>query len=380
MSSSQDPVSFTTIQAQDEPGPNSFYDIRPTAYGGRGAFAHSFIPKGSLVLSCSGPYASVIFRSFKREVCAWCFAYAFESAKRKWSVKLDKIDRNGAGAWFCSEICRETWTADYQAGDDGVGWWLDINSALEKSVARIGKRGKTGDAATASTLRLAFLDDLSGEKVTQAFIDQAWNLAQEVSFEESKQGTRTEWTEELNEIEQDTVRFVLDGLMRKVIDDSKLISTHRPLDVPQTRLGIGLWPDFLDLQDNELALLQSRPYLIESHLLSYRFLRHFVMASQSRSSYQGKKSKADLTTPDVDQSMHPIERLRQFLSTPMLTRAILGRDHGNVFGIWDTAPSDQGSEMLGWGAYVFGSYFNHGMFRSSQPSHFKSPISNIFLA
>ena len=365
MASTQDPVLFATIQARDDVGqvePISFYDIQPTAYGGRGAFARSFIPGGTLILSCQGPYASVIFKRFKREVCAWCFAYAFESGKRKWSVKLDEVNRNGAGAWFCSGSCRETWTTDYQAGDDGVGWWLDINSALEKSIAQIGKRGKT-DNATPSTLPLAFLDDLLGEKVTPEFIDQAWNLAQEVSFEESKQGARTPWTEELNEIEQDTVRFVLDALMRKVIDDSKsIVSTHRSLDIPHTHVGIGLWPEFLDLQNNELALLQSKPYLLESQLLSYRFLRHFVMTSQSRSSYSTrKKSKVDLTNLDVDYGMDPIERLRGFLSTPSLTRSILGRDYGNVFGIWDTSSSDQGSEMLGWGAYVFGSYFNHGM-------------------
>ena len=363
MTSSQDRVLFTTIQDRDDveqAEPISFYDIQPTAYGGRGAFARSFIPKGTLILSCPGPYASVIFRKFKREVCAWCFAYAFESGKRKWSVKLDQVDRNGAGAWFCSGSCRETWTTDYQAGDDGVGWWLDINSALERSIAQMGKRGKT-DNATPSTSRLAFLDDLQGENVTPEFIDQAWNLAQEFSFEESKQGARTPWTEELNEIEQDTVRFVLDALMRKVIDDSKSISTHRPLDIPRTHVGIGLWLEFLDLQNNELALLQSKPYLLESQLLSYRFLRHFVMTSQFRS-YPRKKSKVDLTNLDVDYSMQPIERLRSFLSTPTLTRSVLGRDYGNVFGIWDTSSSDQGSEMLGWGAYVFGSYFNHGMF------------------
>ena len=97
MTSGQDPVFFSTIQAQDDlgqPEPISFYDIQPTAYGGRGAFARSLIPKGTLILSCPGPYASVIFRRFKREVCAWCFAYAFESGKRKWSVKLDEVDRN----------------------------------------------------------------------------------------------------------------------------------------------------------------------------------------------------------------------------------------------------------------------------------------------
>ena len=382
MASAQDPVFFSTIQTQDDLGqaePISFYDIQPTAYGGRGAFARSFIPKGTLILSCPGPYASVIFRRFKREVCAWCFAYAFESGKRKWSVKLDEVDRNGAGAWFCSGSCRETWTSDYQAGDDGVGWWLDINSALERSIAQVGKRGKTDDV-TPSTSRLAFLDDLHGEKVTPEFIDQAWNLAQEVSFEESKQGIRSSWTEELNEIEQDTVRFVLDALMRKVIDDSKSISTHGPLNIPHTHMGIGLWPEFLDLQNNELALLQSKPYLLESQLLSYRFLRHFVMTSQSRSSHLRKKSKVDLTNLDVDYGMpvHPIDRLRGFLSTPALTRSILGRDYGNVFGIWDTSSSDQGSEMLGWGAYVFGSYFNHGMCVQLAAHTNISKINNFF--
>ena len=354
MTSPQDQVLFTMVEARDDARPESspFYDIQPTIYGGRGAFARIFIPKDSLILSCSGPYASVIFRSFKREVCAWCFAYAFESGKRKWSVKLDEVDQNGAGAWFCSESCREIWTVDYQAGDDGVKWWLDINSALERSINQTGKRGKTANIPRPTTSRLAFLDNLSEERVTREFIDKAWNLVQEISFEESKQG----WTEELNEIEQDTVRFVLDALMRKVIEDSKsMISTHPPLDISQTQSGIGLWPDFLDLQDNELALLQSKPYLLESQLLSYRFLRHFVTASQSR--YQ-KTLKA---TSNFDCSIHPINRLQSLLSTPALTRAILGRDHGNVFGIWDTAPSDQGSDMLGWAAYVFGSYFNHGM-------------------
>ena len=70
MSSAQDPVFFSTIQTQDDLGqaePISFYNIQPTAYGGRGAFARSFIPKGTLILSCPGPYASVIFRKFRSE-------------------------------------------------------------------------------------------------------------------------------------------------------------------------------------------------------------------------------------------------------------------------------------------------------------------------
>ncbi len=54
-------------------------------------------------------------------------------------------------------------------------------------------------------------------------------------------------------------------------------------------------------------------------------------------------------------------KLRTYVEKSEFIRAVLGRDHGNVFGIWDMAIQGD-SEMLGWGMYVQGSYFNHGEF------------------
>ncbi|KAF8154552.1 hypothetical protein B0H34DRAFT_676312 [Crassisporium funariophilum] len=346
------------ITGNSSPASDLLYDILPTSYG-RGAFAHSHISKDNLVLSCAGPYANVIFRKFRREVCAWCFAYAFESGKRKWNIKVEEDDRNGAGAWFCSQECRLSWIGDYKTAGDDVGWWMDIHAALERHVTQFGRRRKASPENSPGR-RLDFLEKLLVGEVTQEVVDQAWSIAQGVSSEETKPGARTEWADELNEIELDTVRFVLDGLIRKVVEDSKLSCIDPTLAA--SHKGAGRWADFLGLQDNDLLLARSKPYLLVSHIRNYRFIRHFITTltshSQSRHTHPSKESLMD-GGQDLPADTHPLDRLRAYVSTPTLVRAILGRDHGNVFGIWDTATDDQGSEMLGWGAYVFGSYFNH---------------------
>ena len=83
--------------------------------------------------------------------------------------------------------------------------------------------------------------------------------------------------------------------------DPKSIFTHRPLNIPHTHTGIEFWPELLDLQNNEFALLQLKTYLLESQLLSYRFLGHLDMTSRSRrSSYLRKKLKVGLINLDID--------------------------------------------------------------------------------
>ena len=62
---------------------------------------------------------------------------------------------------------------------------------------------------------------------------------------------------------------------------------------------------------------------------------------------------------------------------PLLPTALYDRYYyGSIFGIWDTAPSDQGSDMLGWAAYIFGSYLSHGMVAVSP----KRLIGNVFVS
>jgi SET and MYND domain-containing protein len=84
------------------------------------------------------------------------------------------------------------------------------------------------------------------------------------------------------------------------------------------------WTAVLDLQTGELSNIRLRPYVLLAHLRVYAFLCHSLP-----------------------------KHLRQYVPT---TRALLARDTGNAFGIWD---GDDREEMLGWGVWVSASYFNH---------------------
>ncbi|KAF8960707.1 hypothetical protein BDZ97DRAFT_1290131 [Flammula alnicola] len=353
-------VATSTVEDTRSP---SLYDILPTPYGGRGAFGREYISKGTPVLFCSAPYAFVIFWKFRREVCARCFAYAFESGKSKWSVKLGEEYRGAGGAWFCSEECRDACVRENEVFEgQGVGWWAEVNGAFERLVSQMGKAGKQGLAPggiNAASAALAYLEDVSVTDITPEFIDRAWTLAEEVSLEESKQSWKTGWTEVLTEFELDTARFVLDGLVRKVVEDVN--PSSQTLDcvssgIPGHCMSAGRWADLLELQDNELALVRSKPYILASRVRIYRFLAHLVTSLSSRNRPRGKQENPqDGGSPLV----HIADQLRSCLSSCEVPRALMGRDHGNVFGIWDMATDDEGSEMLGWAAYVSGSIFNH---------------------
>jgi len=258
------------------------YIIQPTSGGGRGAIATQFLAKGTQVLRCPGPYAHVVLRKFRKEVCEWCFRYA--APLNKWTIKALCEGKRETGLWFCSETCR--------AASYGEKWILEVFARFEMEVVRTMKL-KNGDDETPS---------VEPANISAEYLDRVW-----ASVDDSSPLV-------LNEFEVDTAKFLLVALVSKVSN------------------GLGSWTDFLSLQNNELAYARHKPYILASHLKVFRFLR-IVCASSVL--------KADLDTPEV-------------------VRAILGRDPGNVFGIWEDTESNE-AEMFGWAAYVAASFFNHGL-------------------
>ena len=263
------------------------YIIQPTSYGGRGAIATQFLAKGTTVLLCPGPYAHVVLRKFRKEICDWCFKYA--APLSKWTVKALCEGKGETGLWFCSESCR--------AACYNEKWILEVFASFEKTVVR--------------TMKLNDDDDDHDEKpssvepvnISAEYLDRVW----------ADVNSRTSPLV-LNEFEIDTAKFLLCALLSKVSN------------------GLCGWTDFLSLQNNELAYTRHKPYILASHLKVFWFLR-VVCASSVLS--------ADLDTPDV-------------------VRAILGRDPGNVFGIWEDTEAEE-AEMFGWAAYIAASVFNHGL-------------------
>ncbi|KAJ7621367.1 hypothetical protein FB45DRAFT_139908 [Roridomyces roridus] len=269
-----------------------------TWYGGRGIFATQPIPASALVHTSAAPYASVIYRHFRKEVCGHCFAYSFDARRSTWNIKLEAA---GTGIWFCSEACRDEWLQT-----ENVGELVEaVNIGVDRLAKNMGKRSGQSTPPVASP----------SPPVTQELIDEAWVAA------ESTPLPRDAALPALDEIELDTARFILSALVRRYIQD---------LDITPSSLASGSWTDLLELQNNELPLIRGRPEALSSHLRVYTFVRHIVRG---------------------------VPALAPYLATSETIRAVFAREQGNVFGMYEA--SKEGEEMFGWSMYVSASFFNH---------------------
>ncbi|KAF8066668.1 hypothetical protein FPV67DRAFT_1495871 [Lyophyllum atratum] len=277
---------------------SSPFCLRTTPYGGRGLFSTEQIPKNTLLICCDSPYATVIFKKFRKEVCGHCFAYAFDARRNTWNIKYD--GQEGNGLWFCTVECKDLWMVEQNVeGLQGL-----MNAAVDK-LAKTMKQPKGPHSSPVVEL-------MRPEDITLEDHDLTWKRAEELY---AHPGNPTAY---LDELELDTVRFIVSAIVRRHFED------QNPLAV-----GSLSWPALLQLQDNEIQHIRSRPYMLDSHIRIYGFLRK-VMVSV----------------------------LKPYVANSEMVRAILARDQGNVFGLWDMATTGD-SEMLGWSMYPSGSYFNH---------------------
>src|SRR5258705_13679291 len=51
------------------------FAFRQAPAAGLGAFSLCVIPKDTTIISLPGPYASVVMRKWRKEVCIWCFKW-----------------------------------------------------------------------------------------------------------------------------------------------------------------------------------------------------------------------------------------------------------------------------------------------------------------
>ncbi|KAJ3970677.1 hypothetical protein EV361DRAFT_801601 [Lentinula raphanica] len=282
---------------------NSCFEQRTTAYGGRGLFTTTLIPKDTLLLTTL-PYASVVYRRYRKEVCAQCFSYAYEFNRNNWKVKHEF---DGTASYFCTESCKDVWQSTLNVDN----LMAMANAALDRQ-ERIGQKlRRMNDSRTA----LSVPEPTTA--ITNAEIDSAWKEAEGRSISQVLK-------DPLDELELDTARFLASGIVRRHLEATGITSSSPENCTADT------WSSFLQLQDNELVYTRAKPYALASHLRVYLFLRSALWFY--------------------------VPILRPLLETSGTVRALLARDQGNAFGIFEI---EGDSEMLGYAVYNSGSYFNH---------------------
>ena len=112
--------------------PSSLVALRQSPASGWGVYATQNLVEGTQLSSRSGVAVNVIYRAYRKEVCAWCFRY---DDGRHWKVHAYR-DMPGGGdqklgvVVFCSDECRDNWVKS--VGELGVGAYC----ALEDFVYR----------------------------------------------------------------------------------------------------------------------------------------------------------------------------------------------------------------------------------------------------
>ncbi|KAF2773398.1 SET domain-containing protein [Teratosphaeria nubilosa] len=94
------------------------FDVHDIPNAGRGVVAKQDLPARTVLLDSERPYAHVIFRQYRKEVCAHCFDY---DRGRTLPVR----DSN-TGKVFCSQSCQVNWTDDQ--GLPGIQAWQQLHS------------------------------------------------------------------------------------------------------------------------------------------------------------------------------------------------------------------------------------------------------------
>lgn len=244
--------------------------IAATEFGGRGYFSSRPIPKDTEILRCNGPYTGVIFKPFKKEVCAYCFD---DDNGRTQKIKLEsptvatkKSQPAYGGVYFCTTECRDSWlkTIDFD------GLIADALNAIETSCSA---------KKTSGNIEMNYATG-------NADVDATWK-----EVEQQQCSKKSNNTHQLESEEYDTARMISIVLVKKYR------ALHKAIMVDE-------WNMFSELQSNEAELLKKYPAMLQSYIKVYEFLH--------------------ATMPKV---------LRPYLSTD-LVRHCVGKEAGNAFGLW----------------------------------------------
>lgn len=282
------------------PPRSDFFELQDVPDAGRGLLARQTIPQLTLLLSSPGPAAHVIFRQYRKEVCAQCFHY-----DRGRTLPV----RDGAtGKVFCTAECQSRWLEEN--GELGLEAWRRV-----EAVAKAHSRGAAG-----------LVSDLSiAPQPNGVLVDSMWDRAREVaslkprttSLPASKPASGAAKAEKaFQKAARQAFAQYVDADVLGYLLSAVLLHHQRP----------DVWEE-----DVMVLAMDPTPYRTSSDLEAHctAFLQlHSVLPDELISS-----------------------------CTPSVCRTIANAGNHNAFGI--RSGGEDNEEYMGYSIYPEASYFNH---------------------
>ncbi|CAF1176493.1 unnamed protein product [Rotaria sp. Silwood1] len=322
---------------------SSYFSVRPTKYGGRGCFANTDLPQGTIVHECSMPLSSTIVRPFRKEVCGSCFKYLDgKTLKFKLMSRNNKQNNSTSDAslalYFCSQSCMDKFID------------LDIDDLYRESLLNVENlfiRGLNHDrcdlemeiqheeAEIEAELKLE--NALKQAKDIDLFISQKWQEAEincQLQLSKLKPKQRKNFnnlihlTPKIDENEYLEIKYII-GILFQMYKRDYCKNNKLSLSI-SVSLSLFELQVFQHLQSSDIQRICKYPYLLHSYTNKiYKFLK-----------------------------ISTSEKLQPYI-TPSTIRSIIGKNLTNIYAIWSIDEPNGNKEYFGYSLYPSASFFNH---------------------
>ncbi|OCB87648.1 hypothetical protein A7U60_g5174 [Sanghuangporus baumii] len=319
--------------------------LRHSPDSGFGVFASQLIQSGTQILeSEDGPAIYVIYRVFRKEVCAWCFRY---DQGRNWKIRFpyesfvgtqrDGGGGPGPGVVFCREECRDAWKEEY--GEVGIEAYAAVETFVQKQARCRGWSVEISDSNS----------EENDDKVpSTSEIEEAWKSAEEqASLIQSLR---------------------LYSSSSPLPNSSSLVKPDRPSKFQKQALAQAIGQPISNTDILFFLLSGVLCASSSSHSPSWRAL--LTLNPSLHAIYANANILRQITSTLLHLTAVLPTRLLSYVSRETF-EAVLARDVANSFGIWskreeaqcelNASSSDmqEGAEMLGYGIWPIASFFNH---------------------
>lgn len=134
------------VRLTPEQSPSPFFSLRQSPASGWGVYATQDLARGTRLFESANLAVSVVYRTFRKEACAWCFCY---DDGRHWRVHVGRNTSTGGDqklgvVVFCSDECKDSWMGF--VGDIGLAAY----GAVEDFVCRRSRKSNWSSSETDS--------------------------------------------------------------------------------------------------------------------------------------------------------------------------------------------------------------------------------------